>query len=78
MIIFMGKFQFVLFSWVMKPHDFSASTLDESLMTCIIIGQAGGCDGVREKGTKWDVKIQEAGTCRDLGALSAHSGRALL
>lgn len=62
----------------MKPHDSPAFTLDESLMTCIIIGQAGGCDGVREEGTKLGVKVHEAGTCRDLGALSAHGGRALL
>lgn len=73
----MGKSPFALLSPLMKPHDFSASALDESLMTCIIIGQAGGCSGVREKGTKWDVKIQKQGL-QGPQALSAHSGRALL
>ena len=47
-------------------------------MTCIIIGQAGSYDGVREEGTKWGVKVHKAGTCRHLGALSAHGGRSLL
>ena len=41
MIIFMGKFQFVLFSRVMKPHDFPVFILHVSLIRSIIIGQAG-------------------------------------
>ena len=73
----MGKFPFALLSWVMKPHDFPAFTLDESLLTCIIIGQAGRCDGVRANCTKRDVKVQEVGTCRDLGVLSAHGEQGL-
>ena len=70
----MGKFQFVLFSWVMKPHDFPVFILHESLIIYIIIGQAGRWDGVREKSTKWDAKVQEAEGCQSLSGLSTGRG----
>ena len=74
MIIFMGKFQFVLFSWVMKPHDFPVFILHESLIISIIIGQAGRWDGVREKSTKRAMKVQEAERYQSLSGLPSGAG----
>ena len=70
----MGKFQFVLFSWVMKPRDFPVFILHESLIIYVIIGQAGRWDGVREKSTKRAVKVQEAEGYQSLSGLPTGAG----